>query len=120
MEYLRIALQIIVALGIFNVWLLRSGKATPYRGGGAMDMRQEFARYGLPPKVMYIVGALKLGCAVALLVGILVPVLVQPAAALLAALMSVAVAMHLKIKDPTLKSLPAAAMLALCLLILVL
>ncbi len=120
MEYLRIALQIIVALGIFNVWLLRCGKATPYRGGGAMDMRQEFDRYGLPPAAMYLAGVLKVGCAVALLVGIAVPVLVQPAAALLAALMVVAVAMHLKIKDPTLKSLPAAGMLALCLLILVL
>ena len=48
MEYFRIALQLIVAVGILNVWLLRSGRATPFRGGDARSLREEFAAYGLP------------------------------------------------------------------------
>ena len=40
MDKLLIALQIIVALGILNVWILRSGKPTPFRGG----RRRVFAR----------------------------------------------------------------------------
>lgn len=118
MEYLLIILQVIVALGILNVWLLRCGKTTPYRGGDASNLRQEFARYGLPVAVMYIVGVLKVGCAIGLLAGIAIPALVQPAAAVLAVLMLVAIGMHLKIKDPLLKSLPASAMLVMSLLII--
>jgi hypothetical protein len=48
MEYIPIVLQLVVALGIFNVWLLRSNKASSYRGGDAKTMREEFAAYGLP------------------------------------------------------------------------
>ena len=33
METLGIVLQVVAALGLLNVWLLRSGKPTPYRGG---------------------------------------------------------------------------------------
>jgi len=104
-------LQIIVALGLLNVWLLRAGSSSEYRGGGAQSLKEEFAEYGLPEWFFYLIGALKLGSAVALLVGIWLPVLVQPAAALVVALMLGAVAMHLKVGDPVKKMLPAAAML---------
>jgi len=40
--------QLVIALGIFNVWLLRSGKATAWRGGEARTMKEEFEVYGLP------------------------------------------------------------------------
>ena len=43
MKYLILALQLIVALGILNVWMLRPGKATPFRGGDAKSLRDEFA-----------------------------------------------------------------------------
>ena len=52
-EYARLALQVIVGLGLLNVWLLRFGKATPYRGSSAETMHQEFAVYGLPTAVLW-------------------------------------------------------------------
>jgi hypothetical protein len=105
--------QIAIALGIANVWLLRPARATAFRGGDARTMQEEFAVYGLSAGAMRLIGAAKLLLAAALVVGIWVPALVQPAALAMAALMVGAVAMHVKVKDPLLKALPAAAMLAL-------
>jgi hypothetical protein len=113
METLRIVAQVVIALGIVNVWLLRYGKPTAYRGGSAQSMKEEFAVYGLSPAVMQLVGALKLLLAAALVVGIWVPSLVPPAAIGMAVLMVGAVGMHVKVKDPLLRSLPALCMLVL-------
>lgn len=111
-------LQVVVALGLLNVWLLRRGSATPYRGGDARSLREEFAAYGLPEAVFYVVGALKIGSAIALLVGLWIESLVLPAAAVVAALMVGALVMHLKVKDPPKKSLPAFVVLLLSLAVL--
>lgn len=116
-EILRHLLQVIVALGLFNVWLLRAGRPTTYRGGGAHNLAGEFAAYGLSPAIMYAVGTLKIACGIALLAGLFLPALVNPAAALLIVLMVGAIAMHLKINDPLLRALPAAMMLLLSALI---
>lgn len=120
MKIVLVACQIIVALGLLNVWLLRRKQATQYRGGNANDMEQEFAAYGLAKPVMWAVCCLKIAAAIALLAGIFLPVLVPPAAALLVLLMLGALAMHIKVKDPLKKSLPAATMLLLNILILAL
>jgi len=118
MTTLVLILQIIVALGLLNVWLLRFNKTTAYRGGSAGSMREEFATYGLPAWSCYVVGFLKVTSALALLAGFFLPVLVFPAAAVVAVLMAGAVAMHLKVKDPAMKSVPALIVLAMCLVIL--
>ena len=110
-------LQIIVALGLLNVWLLRFNQRTAYRGGNASSMREEFAAYGLPAWFAYLIGVLKIGSALALIVGIWLPVLVLPAAGLISVLMVGALSMHIKIHDPLKKSLPALGMLALSLAI---
>jgi uncharacterized membrane protein YphA (DoxX/SURF4 family) len=106
-------LQIVLALGLLNVWLLRTGKATAYRGGAAKNLKEEFATYGLPPFMFYLVGGLKIGCALALLAGLWIPATVVPAAGLLVVLMLGALLMHIKVKDAISKSVPAAAMLAM-------
>ena len=111
-------LQLVTALGLLNVWLLRSSSATSYRGGSAQSLKEEFSAYGLPDAAFYVVGTLKVGAAIALLIGIWVPTLVQPAASLIAVLMIGAVSMHVKVGDPIVKSVPALAMLALCAAIL--
>ncbi len=116
MPYIRLAAQIIIALGIFNVWLVRYNRSTGYRGGSANNMRQEFAAYGLPFWAMCVIGGLKIALAILLLVGIWVPSLVQPAAIAMAVLMVGAIAMHLKVGDAPRKSLPAACMLGLSIL----
>jgi len=115
MQTLIYALQITAALGLLNVWLLRFNQRTAYRGGSAGSMREEFATYGLPAWFAYVIGALKVGSAIALIVGIWMPVLVLPAAGLIGVLMLGALGMHIKIHDPLKKSLPALVMLALCL-----
>jgi hypothetical protein len=117
MNYLLIALKIIVSLGILNVWFLRSGKATAYRGGNAKTMREEFAVYGLPFPVFCLIGLLKIGLALALLASIWIPHLAKPAAMGMGTLMLGAFLMHLKVKDPVSKAVPSLAVLALCIAI---
>lgn len=114
MPYLLIFLQIVVALGILNVWLLRFGKATPFRGGEATTLREEFAVYGLPFWFMGFVGVLKVGLALALLVALWLQPVARPAAIGLGFLMLGAFVMHVKVRDPIKKSLPAIAVLAMC------
>ena len=105
--------QIAVAAGLLNVWLLRFQRRTPYRGGDARSMREEFAVYGLPGWFRYLIGTLKVGSALCLVAGLWLRFLVFPAALLIAILMLGALAMHLKIRDPLKKSVPALVMLAL-------
>lgn len=106
-------LQLVVGLGLLNVWLVRRRSATSFRGGAAQTLKDEFAAYGLPGVVFYVVGALKIGAAIVLIAGVWFALPVREAAALVAALMIGALAMHLKVGDPPLKSLPAALMLVM-------
>ncbi len=117
MLILRLVLQIITAIGLLNVWLVRARQQTSYRGGNAANIQEEFAAYGLPPWMMWLVGGLKVLAAFALLAGIWLPILVLPAALLVAVLMVGAVGVHLKIHDPLSKMLPAVAMLLMVLAI---
>lgn len=117
METLRIVCQVIIGLGILNVWFLRSGKKTRYRGKEATNLKEEFAAYGLPFWVFVLVGILKVGAALTLLVGIIRPEVVRPAASVMAVLMLGAITMHLRVGDPPGKSLPAAALLVLSLVL---
>jgi hypothetical protein len=115
MEWLSLSnlLQIIVGLGLLNVWLVRRRSATSYRGGTAKTLQEEFATYGLPGFAFYLVGALKVGAALVLIAGVWMALPVQAAAGLVAVLMLGAVAMHVKVGDPLVKSLPAVLMLAM-------
>lgn len=117
METVVIVIQIVVALGILNVWVLRYGKSTDWRGGSAANMKEEFEVYGLPGWSVQVVGFLKLLFAACLIAGIWFPTLTMPAAVGLAVLMLGAVAMHVKVKDPLKKSLPAFTMLVLSLVV---
>ncbi len=120
MQDLLPVLQVLIALGIVNVWILRFGRPSAWRGGAASNMKEEFAAYGLPAWSVAVIGALKLLCALALVAGIWIPALVEPAAALLAALMLGAVFMHVKVTDPPRRSLPAFLMLLGCLTVVTL
>lgn len=104
-------LQVVVALGLLNVWLVRAQASTDYRGGSAQSLKEEFATYGLPEWTFYLVGGLKIGAAILLVVGIWVPQVIRPAALVVAVLMIGALAMHAKVKDPLKKSLPALTVL---------
>ena len=45
--YLTVVIKAIILLTIFNVWIFRFNKATPYRGGNAKSMKEEFEVYGI-------------------------------------------------------------------------
>ncbi|MEO7503380.1 MAG: DoxX family protein [Gemmatimonadaceae bacterium] len=119
MGSLIIIFQIVAALGLLNVWLLRANRSTAYRGADARNMREEFAAYGLPAWMVVVVGVLKVSAALALIAGIWYRLLVLPAALLICVLMVGALAMHFKIHDPLRKSAPAVGMLTLAVLIVV-
>jgi hypothetical protein len=117
MTWFLLACQIAIALGLLNVWLLRTGKPSPWRGGAATNMREEFAVYGLPSWASAVVGLLKIALALLLIAGIWFPALTRPAAMGVTVLMLGAIAMHVKVGDPAQKSLPAALLLALSLVV---
>ena len=119
MQIIVTIVQLIIALGILNVWLLRFGKSSQWRGGEAKNMNEEFAVYGLSRTALYAVGFFKILFAALLIVGIWVPVLTIPAALGMAVLMLGAVVMHFKAGDPPKKSLPAVTVLILCLFVAV-
>lgn len=69
--------------------------------------------------MMYVVGGLKVIIALAMIAGLWIPALVIPAAAVLIVLMAGAFVMHLKVKDPFKKSIPAILMMDIAILIIV-
>ena len=105
--------QTAAALWILNVWFLRFNKDTGYRGGDAANMKEEFAEYGMSETAMYAVGATQVSLATLMLIGHKEPRLVRPASAGLAALMLGAIGMHMKVKDPIKRSLPAISVFTL-------
>ena len=113
-------LQILIAFGLVNVWLVRSGRKTKYRGAGAQNMKQEFAVYGLPSWFMYVIGFLKMVIALVMIIGLFVPQIMYPfgflALIVLSVLMLGALSMHIKVRDPFIKMLPALLMLAMAVL----
>jgi uncharacterized membrane protein YkgB len=117
MDYLELALKIIISGSILNVWLLRFGKPSQWRGGQAKNMKEEFAVYGLPTWFMNVIGGLKVILALLLLVSIWSPQLEAVAAYGIAVLMLGAVSMHIKVGDPLAKSIPAFSFLVLSLLV---
>jgi hypothetical protein len=117
MNELVIISQLVIALGIMNVWLLRAQKPTNYRGGSARSMEEEFHVYGLSTNCMKVVRVLKLSFAGLLLLGFWWPTLTMIGAIGMAFLMAAAVLLHVKVRDPIRKSLPAASLLILSLFV---
>ncbi len=107
--------QVVIAFGLVNVWIVRFHKPTQYRGSGAGNMEAEFLAYGLPQWFMYMVGAAKMLIALCMIIGFWIPVLVYPASVLLVMLMIGAIAMHIKVKDPFIRTVPALLMFVMAL-----
>ncbi|TVQ71275.1 MAG: DoxX family protein [Balneolaceae bacterium] len=117
MDYVEIALKIIIGLSILNVWLVRANKSTDWRGGDASNIKEEFHAYGLPKWFMYVIGTLKVILALMLLASIYYQQVELIAAYGIAILMLGAVFMHFKIGDPLKKALPAFTFLVLSLVV---
>ena len=117
MENFVLLAQVLIALGLLNVWLIRFNRPTSYRGGQARNMKEEFVAYGLPLWMMWLVGTAKVVIAGLMVAGFWFEPFKQPAALVLIALMVGAIAMHFKIGDPWRRALPATVMLALAVLV---
>lgn len=113
MEYLTILIKAVIFISIINVWFVRFNKPTTWRGKEAQNMKQEFLVYGLSETTMYLVGGLKVLAALLLVASIWVESLTIPAALVMAILMVGAIFMHVKVKDPIRRSLPAFSFLIL-------
>ena len=113
MSSLAMLLQIIIALGIVNVWVFRRDRESRFRPEGASNIADEFARYGFSDSFRRVVGATKLTLAALLVIGVAYAPLAITAAIGMMVLMVGAVAAHVKVRDPILKSVPALLMLAM-------
>jgi hypothetical protein len=113
LETISNILQIVIALGLLNVWILRFNKQTSYRGGVAKTLKEEFLVYDLPVWSCYVVGFLKVTSALFLIAGLWIPQLVLPFSVLILFLMLSAVTMHVMIRDPIFKALPALSLLVM-------
>lgn len=111
MNFITIFLQLFVAFGLLNVWIIRSHHKTPYRGSNSSSLKNEFAAYGLPLWSFYVIGFIKITSALLLLVGLWIPFLIFPSAFVISLVMLGAVSMHIKVRDPLKKVLPALIML---------
>ena len=118
MTFLTILINLIIALTLLNVWLLRFNKETMYRGGDANSMKEEFTVYGLPIWFMYFIGLSKITLACLLILGIWWSELNVYSYIVLSILMIGAIVMHFKVKDPIIKSVPAISVLTLLLVLL--
>ena len=114
-----IAIKIITALGIFNVWMLRYNKMTEYRGGNAKSLKEEFETYGLKSWFMYIIGTIKIVVSILFIISCFSGYINIPdsavfyGSAIMSLIMIGAILMHLKVNDPFKKSIPAVTMLTL-------
>lgn len=111
MDSVLIFLQLFVALSLLNVWVIRNNQETPYRGSNSSSLKSEFAAYGLPLWSFYVIGFMKISFALLLLLGLWIPFLVFPSALVISLMMFGAVCMHIKVRDPLNKLLPALIML---------
>ncbi|ASO07789.1 DoxX-like protein [Arenibacter algicola] len=105
--YFTVAAKIIIFISIINVWFIRFNKPTPWRGGDSKSMKEEFETYGLSHTIMYLVGTIKVGLAILLIVSLWIKDLSTPAAGAMGIFMLGAIAMHFKADDPNIKSFPA-------------
>ena len=108
-------IQLVIAFGIYNVWIIRKNKPSKYRGKHAQTLKEEFQAYGLSNRTRNLVGFLKLLFASMLLLGIWMPGIVKISALGITILMIGALCMHAKVSDPLSKSIPAFTMLLMSL-----
>tara|TARA_B100001989_G_scaffold4969_1_gene3347 strand:- start:85 stop:474 length:390 start_codon:yes stop_codon:yes gene_type:complete len=111
LRFLYIVVSFFVSFLVTNVWLFRFNKETPYRGGDAINMIEEFAEYGLNTNIMYLVGFLKIVASIGLIIGLLKTKISIYSSLLMSILMIGAIYFHFKISDPAIKYFPSVLML---------
>ena len=111
LKILNVCISLFVSILVTNVWLFRFNKETPYRGGNAKNMIEEFAAYGLDLNTMYLVGSLKIIASIGLIIGLFKTKISVYSSLLMAILMIGAIYFHFRISDPVIKYFPSFLML---------
>lgn len=106
MNTLSTCAQIIIAISIAYVWIIRYD-----------NIVKEFKQYGIPDLLRNFVGATKIALATLLIVGIWYPGLVFIPALLMAGLMVCAQIAHIRVKNPVVKFVPSLLLLILSLFV---
>jgi hypothetical protein len=104
MPVLVAAAQIVIAVSVFFVWVVR-----------LPNVEREFLEYGLSDIVRNAVGAAKMSAAALLLAGLWYPVLVFPAALVMAGFMLCAQYFHVRVRHPLSKYVASFVLLVLSL-----
>lgn len=107
MHFVITILQIFLAIAMFDVWLFRYRTPGCFRGGDSTTMEEEFKVYGLSDNFRRLVRILKLSAGTLMVVGVWYDSIAFLAGVLLGFLMFGALAMHIKVKDPLFKAIPA-------------
>lgn len=117
-DYIRFIIATTVSLGIYNVWIIRFNMDTKWRGGGAKNITDEFRAFGLPIWFMALIGLIKISLATFILIALWYPFLLSYTAIAMTVMMGGAVSMHLRLKDPLYKLLPAVVMFLLSIILI--
>lgn len=104
MDTLANCAQVIIALSIAYVWIIRFD-----------NIVIEFKQYGIPNLLRNFVGAAKIALSTLLITGIWYPLLVLIPALLMAGLMVCAQIAHFRVRNPWYKFMPSYLLLALSL-----
>ncbi|WP_428330132.1 DoxX family protein [Mucilaginibacter sp.] len=108
MIYISNIAQLVIALSIVYVWVLRYD-----------NIVIEFKQYGISDLVRNIVGATKISLSTLLVAGIWYPLLVMIPALIMALLMVCAQMAHVRVKNPLPKFIPSLLLLILSLFVAV-
>ncbi len=106
MEPLVAVAQVVVALSVLFVWVVR-----------LPNVEKEFTEYGLSDVVRNAVGAAKISAAALLLAGLWYPGLVLPAALTMAVFMLFAQYFHFRVRHPASKYVASLVLLLLSLFV---
>lgn len=117
MDNVNHLLCLAMGIALLSVWLFRFAKPSPYCGGVAKDLAEEFSDYELPLILVWIIGTLKVTAAVALILSIFILRLILSATALISITMAGAIAMHVRIRDRLIKSVPLGELLVMTLVV---
>ena len=112
--------QVIISLSVLKIWIINFNKPSQWRSGNSKTMKEEFEAYGLPDWSLYTVGFLKCAFSIGLIVGLWIPEIIQLSAFGIVFFMFFSIMMHIKIKDPIIKSLPEFILLILSTLVILL
>jgi len=106
MEKIAIYCQIIIAVSVINVWVLRYD-----------NIVKEFVQYGLSDLIRNVVGATKIALSTLLIVGIFYDKVVLISSLSMAFLMICAQLAHISVKNPLIKYIPSLTLLLLSLFV---